>query len=177
MADEPPVLSGERVRLRPISDGDVPAIASILAEPSVVKWWGEHDEAKTRRELIEDPECETFVVERDGEVIGIVLISEENDPQYRHASLDISLATAHQGQRVGREALALAIDHLIKERGHHRITIDPAAENAVAVRCYASLGFRPVGIMREYERAPDGRWRDGLLMDLIAQEWRGTDRA
>jgi aminoglycoside 6'-N-acetyltransferase len=168
---EAPVLRGERVLLRSIHDEDVAPIAAILGEPSVVKWWGEHDEEKTRRELIDDADCETFVVERNGEVIGIVLVSEENDPQYRHAGLDISLATAHQLQRLGREALGRAIDHLIEERGHHRLTIDPAAENEAAIRCYRALGFKPVGVMRKYERAPDGTWRDGLLMDLLAEEW------
>jgi aminoglycoside 6'-N-acetyltransferase len=173
VGDEALVLRGERVLLRPIRDEDVAPIAAILAEPSVVKWWGEHDQERTRRELLEDPDCETFVIERDGDVIGLVLVSEENDPQYRSAGLDISLATAHQGQGLGREALALAIDHLVKGRGHHRITIDPAAENEIAIRCYRALGFKPVGIMRQYERAPDGSWRDGLLMDLLADE-RGS---
>jgi aminoglycoside 6'-N-acetyltransferase len=52
-------------------------------------------------------------------------------------------------------------------RGHHRFTIDPAAENARAIRAYASAGFEPVGVLRSYWRGPDGRWRDGLLMDLV----------
>jgi aminoglycoside 6'-N-acetyltransferase len=34
------------------------------------------------------------------------------------------------------------------------------------------VGFKPVGIMRRAERAPDGRWRDGLLMELLAEELR-----
>lgn len=57
---------------------------------------------------------------------------------------------------------------LIDERGHHRITIDPAADNARAIRCNESAGFRAVGVMRAYERRPDGSWRNGLLMDLLA---------
>jgi aminoglycoside 6'-N-acetyltransferase len=32
------------------------------------------------------------------------------------------------------------------------------------------VGFRPVGITRRSERGPDGRWHDGLLMDLLAEE-------
>ncbi len=32
-------------------------------------------------------------------------------------------------------------------------------------------GFRPVGIMRRYQRDPDGTWHDGLLMDLLADEF------
>ena len=64
--------------------------------------------------------------------------------------------------------------YLIDERGHHRLTIDPAADNARAIRTYEKVGFRAVGTMREYRRSPDGAWRDGLLMDLLARE---LDRA
>jgi aminoglycoside 6'-N-acetyltransferase len=51
------------------------------------------------------------------------------------------------------------------------LVIDPAADNAAAIRCYAAVGFRPVGIMRNYERDVDAdTWHDGLLMDLLAAE-------
>jgi aminoglycoside 6'-N-acetyltransferase len=60
---------------------------------------------------------------------------------------------------------------LIDERGHHRVTIDPAADNAAAIRAYEKVGFKPVGIMRAYERDSGGDgWHDGLLMDLLAGE-------
>jgi hypothetical protein len=32
---------------------------------------------------------------------------------------------------------------------------------------------RPVGIMRQYERGPDGTWHDGLLMDLLPEGLEG----
>ena len=48
--------------------------------------------------------------------------------------------------------------------------IDPAADNHRAVRCYEKVGFRPVGVMRRYERGADGTWHDGLFMDLLADE-------
>jgi aminoglycoside 6'-N-acetyltransferase len=51
--------------------------------------------------------------------------------------------------------------------------IDPAADSAAAIRCYSKVGFRPVGIMRRYERGSDGTWHDGLLMDLLAEELIG----
>jgi aminoglycoside 6'-N-acetyltransferase len=34
------------------------------------------------------------------------------------------------------------------------------------------VGFRPVGVMRRYERGPDGSWHDGLLMDLLPEDLR-----
>lgn len=51
--------------------------------------------------------------------------------------------------------------------------IDPAADNVAAIRGYGKVGFRPVGIMRQYERGSDGTWHDGLLMDLLAAELIG----
>ena len=54
--------------------------------------------------------------------------------------------------------------------GHHRIEIDPAADNAAAIRAYTKVGFRPVGITRQSERGADGTWHDGLLMDLLADD-------
>ena len=48
--------------------------------------------------------------------------------------------------------------------------IDPAAHNERAIRCYEKVGFKRVGVMREYWRDPEGVWRDGLLLDLLADE-------
>jgi hypothetical protein len=51
------------------------------------------------------------------------------------------------------------------------LTIDiPARPTSKAIRCYQKVGFRPVGVMRRYERSADGRFHDGLLMDLIRDE-------
>jgi aminoglycoside 6'-N-acetyltransferase len=58
------------------------------------------------------------------------------------------------------------VEHFAK-KGHHRFTIDPNVANERAIRSYAPVGFKPVGVLRAYERDPDGGWCDGLLMDLI----------
>jgi aminoglycoside 6'-N-acetyltransferase len=164
-----PVLRGDRVTLRPVTGDDAGALVALLTEPAVARWWHSWDEARVRRDLIEDEEEAVNVIEVRGELAGLLLVYEEPD-EYKHAALDITLATAHQGQGLGPEALRLAIRHLIEERGHHRFTIDPAAHNENAIRAYAKLGFQPVGILRRYERGTDGTWHDGLLMDLLADE-------
>jgi len=111
-----------------------------------------------------------FAIEVGGELAGWLGVIEELTPNYRSAGMDIVLAAPFQGAGLGPEALRLVAAWLIGERGHHRLTIDPAAANERAIGAYASLGFKPVGIMRRYERGPGGVWRDGLLMDLLAQE-------
>jgi aminoglycoside 6'-N-acetyltransferase len=60
--------------------------------------------------------------------------------------------------------------YLVRDRGHHRITIDPSLANERAIRCYRRVGFKPVGVLRRYGRDPHGVWQDGLLLDLLAEE-------
>ena len=43
-------------------------------------------------------------------------------------------------------------------------------ENRRAINAYASVGFKPVGVMRKDELGRDGEWRDSLLMDLLVEE-------
>jgi len=166
-----PVLAGRLVRLRPGRPGDAPRLHTILAEPSVSRWWGDPDPVTVIEEdLRGGGSSMLLVVEAGGEVAGGISYHEENDPMYRHAGIDIYLAGRFQGQGAGREAVALLAGYLFEQRGHHRITIDPAAANEQAIRCYTRVGFRPVGVMRQYERGPDGRFHDGLLMDLLRGE-------
>jgi aminoglycoside 6'-N-acetyltransferase len=165
-------LDGERVALRPLEEGDVPGLTRILREPEIAVWWGKYDAGRVRAELLDDPDTTAFAVELNGLMIGVATYSEEIDPDYRHAGLDISLTASCLGQGLGSEALRVLARHLIVERDHHRLTIDPAADNARAIRAYEKVGFRPVGIMRSYERVADGTWRDGLLMELLADDLR-----
>lgn len=153
---------------------DSPALVAILSDPSVARWWGDFDERRVRRELL--GEDETWVIEVDGRPAGFILVGEETDPMYRHASLDIAVGAPHQGHGVGRGALTRMIAGLFA-RGHHRITIDPRADNARAIRAYTAVGFRTVGRMRMYERGADGNWHDGVLMELLAHEWSPGDGA
>jgi aminoglycoside 6'-N-acetyltransferase len=164
-----PVLHGERVTLRAAVDADVAALVRLLAEPDVRTWWGVYDAARVRREL---DEITTWAIEVDGVVSGWLHANEEPEPDYPSVAFDIAIAGRLRGRGYGREALRTAIRWFARERGHHRFTIDPAVENVRAIRAYEAVGFKPVGVLRRYERVPDGTWRDGLLMDLLADELR-----
>lgn len=163
---------GKRVGLRPAVLEDLPRFSAILTEPAVAGWWGEDSVEEIQGHLADDgdPDTVVFAAEINGEVVGLLYASEETDPGYRHASIDVTLTSAVHGQGLGRDAVATLAAWLIDARGHHRITIDPAVANDRAIACYHAVGFRDVGVMRSYERGPDGRWHDGLLMDLLADE-------
>jgi aminoglycoside 6'-N-acetyltransferase len=109
------------------------------------------------------------VIEVGCAVAGLIQFSEEVEPRYRHAMIDLFLDPSLHGRGLGTAVLSRLVRHLIEDRGHHRVTIDPAAANAAAIRSYEKAGFRPVGLMRQYERDPDSDlWHDGLLMELLA---------
>jgi len=147
----------------------VPALTAMFAEPDVVAWWGAETAETVSEHLRAHP---SWVIVVAGEVVGWLHFHEERTPQYPSVAFDIALDARGRGHGYGREALRLAIAHFAS-RGHHRFTIDPAAENERAIRAYRDVGFRPVGVLRAYERAPDGSWRDGLLMDLLAADLNG----
>jgi aminoglycoside 6'-N-acetyltransferase len=163
-------LKGERVLLRPLTLDDVPALHEIQAQPGVARWWGEPTEEDLREKADGTEGVVAFAIELDGDLIGLIQYHEEEDPMYRHAGIDLFLSEQAEGQGLGTDAVRTLARYLIRERGHHRITIDPAADNTAAIRAYEKVGFRPVGVMRQYERLPGGDWHDGLLMDLLGDE-------
>jgi aminoglycoside 6'-N-acetyltransferase len=167
----PATLSGAQVTLRAARPDDIPELARIRATPEVLRWWrGGEDLAAAVAEDLAEEGTETFVVERDGRVAGAIQWHAEDEPDYRHAGIDIYLDPALHGRGLGTDAIRTLARHLIADQGYHRLVIDPAADNAAAIRCYSKVGFRPVGVMRKYERGADGTWHDGLLMDLLADE-------
>jgi aminoglycoside 6'-N-acetyltransferase len=165
------MLRGALVTLRPATPADVPLLARIRAAPEVyARWRGGADLVAAVTGELAEPESETFAVEYGGRVVGAIQWTAEEEPDYRHAGIDIYLDPAVHGGGLGTDAVRTLARHLVTAHGHHRLTIDPAADNAAAIRCYAKAGFRPVGVMRRYERGPDGSWHDNLLMDLLAEE-------
>ena len=163
-------LVGEVTILRPVAAAHVPELRRILLTPEVRSRWG--DEAASTQWPFDDPSVVRFAVILADAVVGMVQYGEEEEPSYRHASIDIFLDPAVHGRGIGRDAVRSLVRHLIRDRGHHRLVIDPAADNEAAIRSYAAVGFRPVGVMRAYERDVDATtWHDGLLMDLLAEEF------
>ncbi|NGN66330.1 GNAT family N-acetyltransferase [Streptomyces sp. A7024] len=155
-------IKGEKVVLRPVDPADYPRLRELLARPEVHVWWGDLDD---------DELAKLLVILYQGEIAGGIQYEEETDPDYPHAGIDVFLDPTIRGQGLGVDAVRTLARWLIDERGHHRLTIDPAVTNTAAIRAYEKVGFKPVGVMRKYERNPVTReWNDNLLMDLLAEE-------
>jgi len=162
-------LGGSMVRLRSVRPEDRDRLMEIRSTTQVRRWWGTpYDDAD------DDDYCTSrFVVEFECRVVGLIQYGEELDHMYRHANLDLYLDPAVHGRGLGQDAVRTLSRYLLDVLGHHRLVIDPAASNEPAIRCYTAVGFRPVGVMRAYERDPEGtEWHDGLLMDLLRGDLR-----
>ncbi len=162
-------IEGDSLTLRRATAADHDRILRVLQDSAVEQWWGHYDADRVAAEYSNE-DTVVYFIDIAGQVAGIIQYSEETDPQYRHAGIDIALVEASRRQGIGPRAIQALARYLFDKRGHHRLTIDPAAANRNAIRAYEKVGFQRVGIMRQYERGSDGTWRDGLLMDLLAEE-------
>jgi aminoglycoside 6'-N-acetyltransferase len=164
-------LDGEHVTLRIATRDDIPQLARIRRTPQVYRWWrGGDDLVRAVEEDLADEASTKYVILHEGVVVGWIQWQAEEEPDYRHASIDVYLDPEVHGRGLGTDAVRTLARHLVTDHGHHRITIDPAADNEPAIRSYSKVGFKRVGITRRSERGADGTWRDGLLMDLLAEE-------
>jgi RimJ/RimL family protein N-acetyltransferase len=163
-----PILEGERMRLRPPVESDAEPLLAILSEPEVATWWVGYDALRIRDEILDSGNA--LVMEINGECAGAIFFYPNEDPEYLHVVMHLFLGARWYGHRFGAEALTIAMAHLCT-LGHHRFTLDPNVNNAPAIRSYERLGFRRVGVLREYQLRPGGTHDDGLLMDLLISDF------
>jgi aminoglycoside 6'-N-acetyltransferase len=154
------------VELVPVAPEHHARLGELRLEPEVLRWWQDPEDGW----LADEPDTYRYTVLLEGEVIGCAQWYEHTEPMYRHAGVDLFLDPAFHGQGLGTEVVRVVCAHLIDDHDFHRIVIDPEVENEVAIACYRSVGFRPVGVMRQYQRDRLGVWKDGLLLDLLADD-------
>jgi GNAT superfamily N-acetyltransferase len=95
--------------LRPLVEGDEAELRRIHATPEVVCWWDVLDESFPW----EEPESTRLTIVVDSAVAGLIQFSEELEPKYRHAGIDLFLDPALHGRGLGTEAVRRVVRHLI----------------------------------------------------------------
>jgi aminoglycoside 6'-N-acetyltransferase len=167
----PVALRGTSVVLRTAVMSDLDRLVTIRSTPEVRSRWRGEDLVAEVSTAITSSDLHLLAIEdADGAVLGAIQWDAEEDLDYSHASVDIFLDPAVHGRGVGADAVRTLVTYLFDVEGHHRVVIDPASDNVAAIRCYRKVGFREVGVMRQYERGPDDTWHDGLLMELLADD-------
>lgn len=179
-----PTLTGDLVTLRPIEVSDAPGLATLVADPEVVRLAGIHapftmeqlerwNEARATR----GDRLDLAVVERAASVYAGELVLADLDPPNRSCSLRIALAGQRFfGRGLGTEAIRLALAHVFETVRLHRVELEVYAFNPRARHVYEKVGFVHEGTRRE-ALCWDGQWVDAHVMSMLGREWRRRERA
>ncbi|MEV8337820.1 GNAT family protein [Leucobacter sp. NPDC077196] len=169
MSDAVLPLVGPLVTLRAPGAADLDPLVAILDEPEVSLWWVGYTPQRVQAEFIDAPDV-TRIIEVEGQTAGAMFVLRGEDPEYPTTVMHLFIGTAFRGRRVGEEALALAIRSEFAE-GVTRVTLDPNVNNAGAIRSYERLGFRRIGVLRDYQVRPGGALEDAMFLDLTRSDF------
>jgi len=175
---ETPVLTSDRLRLRPMTVGDADALFPTLADADLMTWWSSppHKSVEETRAYFaprvdrEGWRAWAITLAGDDTAIGWVAAGEKR--QGGVTELGYILARAHWGRGIAREAVSVVIDRLFAE-GQRRVFADTDPENLASIALLERLGFRREGLLR-------GEWethigvRDSVILGLLRDEWRAA---
>jgi ribosomal-protein-alanine N-acetyltransferase len=181
-----PILTTQRLRLRPMRGDDAAALHEALADPLVMRHWNQlpsTDLAETRdriaRSLGTSPEWHAvwaMVRSADGQVIGLVNYH-HREAWNRRLEIGYLLARAHWRQGLMREALTAVLDHCFGPFEVHRVEATVEPDNLASRRLLESLGFTCESTaMRDRLKVGDS-YRTATMYGLLAPEWAARARA
>ena len=100
-----------------------------------------------------------LVALEDGEVVGYVgsqTVLQEAD------MMNIAVADSHRRRGIAK----MLVEELIRQLDAYQLTLEVRASNAPAISLYEALGFRQVGLRKNYYRKPK---EDALI---LRKEWK-----
>ena len=172
-----------RLTIRRASDGDIEAIWRFRQLEEVSRWLTRAPSTldDLRAQLSEPGSLEkTLVVERDGEVIGDLMLAVDDAwaqaevaDRARHvqARLGWAIDPSYGGQGYATEAVHELLRICFEELGLRRVVAECFAANEASWRLMERVGMR-----REAHNVRDslhrsGEWLDGLAYALLREEW------
>jgi RimJ/RimL family protein N-acetyltransferase len=179
LGDRLPTLHAGPVRLRWLTDTDIPALFAIFGDPLVTRYWGfaALPDLEAAAALLADIHREFRagslfqwgVEATDGQLVGTCTLA-RLDPANRRAELGFVLGRAFWGRGYMTAALPAVIDFAFGRLGLHRVFADTDPRNAPAIRALERLGFVREGVLREHYLV-QGEPQDAVVYGLLRSEW------
>lgn len=173
------LLTSDRVRLRPATEGDLATLAG---------WWTRTDWAVLQQQTALPRPTEAVMemfrgwsknegtgvglsIERaDGDLIGHATIYGATLPT-RVGTYAIILGPEHAGHGYGTEVTRMMLRYAFDELGLNKVELQVWAFNTRAISSYEKAGFVREGVRRA-RAFHAGKFHDEVLMGVLAQEWR-----
>jgi RimJ/RimL family protein N-acetyltransferase len=174
-----PVLTGELVRLEPLTGAMLEDYLAGLADPQVNRLTATHaqfDRAQAAQWLASRPEqhdrADWAVLRRsDGAFLGEAVLN-DFDPDNASVNYRVWLAGPEAyGKGYGTEVTRLVLDYALGTAGLHRVSLGVLDFNPRARRVYEKCGFQLEGRLREAVRW-EGEWHDELVMSVLSTDPR-----
>jgi RimJ/RimL family protein N-acetyltransferase len=176
---EQPVLTGELVRLEPLTDAVLEDYLVGLADAEVQRLTGTHasfDRAKIQHWLAtraqQHDRADWAVLRRcDGAFLGEAVLN-DLDTDNASANYRVWLAGPEAyGKGYGTEVARLVLDYAFDTVGLHRLSLGVFDFNPRARRVYEKCGFQLEGRRRDALRW-QGQWHDELVMSVLSTDPR-----
>jgi len=173
-----PVVEGGGVRLRPLSEADVPRIVEGIGDQDTQHWLGflprdpgpaegrEYLQTALERLATNHTVTWGFTTADDDRMLGAVGL-------YRlegEAEVGFWTHPEARGRGLTTRAARLALGHAFGPLGLHRVAAYAAAGNAASIGVLEALGMRRVGVLRQAATTGDGTTVDLVGYDLLAEE-------
>jgi aminoglycoside 6'-N-acetyltransferase len=128
------LVRGRLTTLRPAGASDAERLVAWHADPDVSPYWdGETFTLAEMQERLARDDVEAWIVEEASEPVGYLQVHPDG--------LDMFLISSARGRGLGPDAARAMAQHLIRDRGRERVTVDPYAWNEGAVRAWERAGF------------------------------------
>ncbi|MCA9954157.1 MAG: GNAT family N-acetyltransferase [Anaerolineales bacterium] len=178
-----PILTGERVILRPITVDDAKAMFASLSDAESMRLTGtqqtftfEQVQQHCQRISQADDRVDYAITRKeDGAYVGEVVLN-GIDSLNRSAGFRIALASEKSfGQGYGTEATRLILDFGFRTLNLHRIDLEVYDFNPRAQHVYEKVGFVREGILRD-ALLWNGRYHNAILMSILEDEYAVQSR-
>jgi len=185
----PPTLSDvdwpvrtERLTIRPAAQRDALPTFAFRSLPEVAQWMTAHPtDPQAWVDGFEERLTDTLVVERDGVVIGDLMLRVEDpwaqaEVREQAAGTQIEIGyvfdPAHAGRGYATEAVREELRICFEDLGIRRVVAQLFADNLASRRLLERLGLRREQHTRQDSLHRSGQWLDGMMYAILAEEWR-----
>ena len=169
-----PIIDTERLRLRPMCAGDVPALKEWLPDPSIYTYWGKGPSKAEKNPVLlfekQEKPTKSFQLgieeKASGKVVGdIYVYLIEND---RMASVAIRLAPACQRKGYGTEALAAMTEFCFSNTELKRLWTEVDVRNIPSQKMLEKCGYTREGFIRQGKMV--NTWCDYYIYGILKSD-------
>lgn len=163
------------VKLRPLEREDLKFVHKLNNNAKIMSYWFEEPyESFVELQDLYDKHIHVqserrFIVEREGEMLGLVELV-EIDYIHRRAEFQIIIHPQHQGHGYSVKATKLAMYYAFSVLNMHKLYLIVDRVNEKAIHVYEKVGFRIEGELKD-EFFVDGKYHDAIRMCMFQEEY------